>query len=378
MDLIFFILSLFYAAGILFLAFEFQKIPAWERKGKLEGNIQLPAIAVIVCFRNELDNLPNLFSSLSNQSLSNEHYHVFLVNDNSDDGSREMAGNLVDSNKGFTLFDLPATDGESPKKRAIELVAQNSNSSHYLFTDADCVPNTGWIESYFHLVQKSDPLLVGGLVKKGGIGLRGIWEQMEGLILGGITALGLSNKMSIMVNGGNMLVKSEIMDRDPFVENKEVFSGDDMTLLNSAHEWNSKRIEFNTHPSGVVFTKEDPGFMRFWNQKIRWAGKWRFDKNPFQITVIGFLILFYVYSIVEVLRFFSFQADQMIILNSLLVKLFADLILCLSFSNGLRYGFSIFGFLLYEMFFGFYFLFFGASSRFLPYSWKGRKVNDHG
>lgn len=378
MDLFFFVLSLFYAAGILFLAYEIQKIPTANRKGEFEDDARLPAIAVVVCFRNEQENLPNLFSALSDQSLSDEYYHVFLVNDCSEDGSAETAGNFVDSRKNFTLYDLPASDGQSPKKRAIELVAQNSNSSHYLFTDADCVPNKSWIESYFHLVRRSDPLLVGGLVKKGGIGLRGLWEQIEGLVLGGMTAVGLRNKKPLMVNGGNMLVKSEILDRHPFAENKEVFSGDDMILLNSAYALDPKRIEFNTDPDGAVFTKEDPGFVKFWNQKIRWAGKWRFDQDPFNISAIGFLILFYLYFIVEVLRLFSPQADQMIILNSILVKLFADLILCFSFSNSLRYGFSIFAFFFYELFFGFYFLFFGALSRFLPYNWKGRKVNDHG
>jgi len=100
-------------------------------------------VSVVVCARDELDNLRRLLPLLLKQDYP-APFEVVLIDDRSRDDTQGYAQQLGQYHAGrFRLVTVKSTpDGFAPKKYALTLGIKAARYERLLFTDADCVPAT--------------------------------------------------------------------------------------------------------------------------------------------------------------------------------------------------------------------------------------------
>jgi cellulose synthase/poly-beta-1,6-N-acetylglucosamine synthase-like glycosyltransferase len=96
-----------------------------------------------------------------------------------------------------------------------------------------------------------------------------------------------------MCNGANLAFrKSVFAEVKGFEGNWEIPSGDDEFLLRKIHSKYPGGIRFLTDRLSVVSTKPLLSLSDFLQQRVRWAGKWRFNTSPISKTLAVFIFFF--------------------------------------------------------------------------------------
>ncbi|MCB9391281.1 MAG: glycosyltransferase [Calditrichaeota bacterium] len=109
---------------------------------------ELPLISIVVPARNEAHNLPRLFGSLRKLNYPADKIELILVNDDSTDGTAQIAENLGRSLP-FPLRVIPAVHGPEeslPPTKTLPL-AQGidvATGDYVLMTDGDCELRPDW------------------------------------------------------------------------------------------------------------------------------------------------------------------------------------------------------------------------------------------
>src|SRR5688572_16174609 len=98
----------------------------------------MPAVSVIVPARDAADTIAKTLTALANQRVD-AAYEVIVVDDGSTDETASIAA-------GADGVQLVAGDGEGPGP-ARNAGAAAASADLLAFTDADCVPRTGWLEA---------------------------------------------------------------------------------------------------------------------------------------------------------------------------------------------------------------------------------------
>ena len=121
----------------IFSEFSFLKIKNLEK--------HQPTISVIICARNEVDNLSVYLEKIVLQQYP--CFEVIVVNDASTDTTSTLLKKLETNYEHLKVIDINATNEYSGnKKNAITNGINAAKYEHLLFTDADCEPATEqWI-----------------------------------------------------------------------------------------------------------------------------------------------------------------------------------------------------------------------------------------
>jgi len=134
------ILSLFLGATLIQLLFwglTFRNLAVFKPL-KPQTN-HSPFASVIICARNEAENLQNNLPHFLNQTYRS--FEVILVNDKSTDHTREVILHFIAKNCNLRLIDVT---GDSPpgKKAALAKGIEAARSNYLVFSDADCQPSS--------------------------------------------------------------------------------------------------------------------------------------------------------------------------------------------------------------------------------------------
>src|SRR5690349_12148902 len=108
-------------------------------------------VSVIVPVRNGAGSMPPLLDSLNNQTLDRERFEVIVVDNDSSDGTGDIA-----AARGARVVTEPIAN----RSRARNAGAAAASSRLYAFTDADCVPHPGWLEALLGYRDRA-PLVAG-------------------------------------------------------------------------------------------------------------------------------------------------------------------------------------------------------------------------
>jgi glycosyltransferase involved in cell wall biosynthesis len=108
-------------------------------------------VSVIVPVRNGAKSLPPLLRSLDEQTLAGERYEVIVVDNDSSDGTAEVA-----ASHGACVVQEPIANRSRARNRG----AEAARTRLYAFTDADCVAHPGWLETLLGCAHEA-PLMAG-------------------------------------------------------------------------------------------------------------------------------------------------------------------------------------------------------------------------
>lgn len=192
-----------------------------------------PAVTVIVCAHNELENLRELLPMLNEQDYPK--YEVIVMNDRSWDGTEEFAETEAKALVKIRFFHIEQEyDHVTPKKYAVTTAVRNAKYDTVLLTDADCRPTTDqWIKGMVsHLTSDKDIVLGFSPYQKTSGFLNRLIRFETFYVAVQYLSLALAGKPYMGVGRNLMYRKALFLQNKGFYTHLRVVGGDDDLLIN--------------------------------------------------------------------------------------------------------------------------------------------------
>ena len=241
--LAFFFLFCFAAAIQLSYWLWFYLTPYLYKRSETE--VGKEPVSVIICARNEADNLRNFLPAVLEQDYPS--YEVIVVNDCSEDSSYDILGQLLIKYPHLRISSINKDPKFTHNKKFAQFIGIKAASNDILvFTDADCQPVSNKWLSYMtsNFDNKTDFVLgYGGYFNEKGLLNRYIRQdsmfiamQYIGMALRGIPYMGV---------GRNLAYRRSLFFRSKgFGAHNHTISGDDDLFVNSNSSKSNTRVEF--------------------------------------------------------------------------------------------------------------------------------------
>ncbi|MEL0652481.1 glycosyltransferase [Algibacter sp. TI.3.09] len=258
-------------------------------KQKKPSSKKLP-VSVIVCAKNEAENLKAFIPSIINQDYP--EFEIVLINDGSHDDTLDVIEEFAKTNDNIKIVNVKNIEAFwGNKKYALTLGIKASKHDYLLFTDADCQPvSKYWIKdmSAYFSNKKSIVLGYGGYSKVKYSFLNKLIRfetVMTAVQYFSFAKIGLP----YMGVGRNLAyAKTEFFNANGFIQHIKVRSGDDDLFINQVA--NSKNTAISFSPNSFTTSVPKSSFKAWYKQKRRHVSTAQLYKSKHKIL----LGLFYV------------------------------------------------------------------------------------
>jgi cellulose synthase/poly-beta-1,6-N-acetylglucosamine synthase-like glycosyltransferase len=220
-------------------------------------NTRKEPISIIICARNEAENLRNFLPSVLEQDYPD--YEVIVVNDCSEDNSYEILGEFL---KKYPHLKI-STVNKDPKfthfKRFAQFIGiKAAKNDILLFTDADCHPESDkWIEKMTSHVDDKFTFVLGYGGYHSGKGLLNKYVRYDCMTIA-MQYLGMAIRGVPYMGVGRNLVyrRSVFFENKGFGSHNHLVSGDDDLFVNSNASRKTTCVEFGdgSHTRSVPVT----------------------------------------------------------------------------------------------------------------------------
>ena len=287
----FVIITILYLFLIGFFVLGFDKVKDF----RLQDIAPKTTFTVVIPFRNEAKNLPELLQSLLNLNYPQHLFEVILVNDDSEDDSIEIIKNhlLINETKNYNLKIINnQRHTNSPKKDAILAAINQAKHQWIITTDADCIVPVYWLDSFDNFIQSQSLKMIAGPVSYSqGNGLFNTFETLDFLSLIGATIGAFGINKPFLCNGANLAYQKQFFQQlNGFEGNTNIASGDDIFLMEKALKKDSNSIKYLKSKQATVITKPQNNLKNLISQRVRWASKTSNYNNTFA-KIVGLLVL---------------------------------------------------------------------------------------
>lgn len=244
-------------------------------------------ISVVVAVRNEQHALASLLCDLRCQRYTN--FEVVVVDDHSRDATRSLVTNAMDQDSRVRLL----FNTGSGKKRALSTGIDAAKGVLIATTDGDCRVTADWLFEVNRSFQNAQVKMVIGPVKIEGNGLFAAMQAVEfsSLIASGVATLSFG--LPTMCNGANLAFRrTAYYDVNGYDDNLHIASGDDEFLMRKIFRRYHTGVKFMGLSGTMIATKPLPDWQAFFQQRIRWAGKWRYNPTLQKGLLALYIFLF--------------------------------------------------------------------------------------
>lgn len=255
-----------------------------------------PTVSVLIAFRNEEKNLPDLLASLRLLRFPKGNLAIILINDHSEDAGLECIQAFQQTEPEFPIRLLTLSENQTGKKAALRLGVAHAKGEWLAFTDADCLPDADWLAGLFRVQQGSGADLVCGSVQVDArrSSFRTGLDQLETAALIAVGAFGVLSGKPNFCNGANLLVrKADWLSSFDSRQDDNLAGGDDVFLLHALHQ-SGKKIIWALESETQVRTRESADWKGQLSQRIRWASKIRSGQSGSNLGMALLLWLFHL------------------------------------------------------------------------------------
>ena len=365
------LISIIYLSLILAFIYGLNKSVIVKNKNAAPKN----RFSIVIPFRDEANNLPELFRSLSALNYPSELFEILLVNDDSRDNFSLILAAFSKQNPTLNLRLLQnVRKTNSPKKDAINTAINVAKFEWIVTTDADCVVPKLWLQLFNQFIEEEKPVFISSPVKF--ISQNSFlfhFQNLNFISLMGSTIGGFGIDKPFMCNGANLCYqKATFYDVNGFEDNHNIASGDDIFLMEKMLKAYPKKVKFLKSDENIVETNAENTWKLFINQQIRWASK-SASYTSFFAKYVG-IVVFSENLLLLILGIFALLIPQFWIYFVLIftLKIIVDFILIAQTSVFLKSTKSLKYFLLISLLYPFFIVFTGCLSAFKNYDWKGR------
>lgn len=358
------VLGIFILAQLIYHFVVFRKLATHKSLTFKEHNWQ--PVSIIVCARNEKENLERLIPVILEQNYPN--FELIIADDGSWDGSSDWLDELKKTTHNLKVVHLSEEmkRDRKGKKFALTLAIKAASNEILLLTDADCMPNTNsWIKhmvSPYHNNSDTE-IVIGHSPFKRQKGFLSVINIMENSFTAMSYLSSALSKKTYMGVGRNLSYKKSLFFKvKGFASHHHIAGGDDDLFIQEAS--NHLNTSVCVSPESFVVTYSKSSFADWFQQKKRHNFIGKYYKSQFKLK-LGFFSLTHTLLWVSFFISLTFPNAWLI---SILIMLFYFLIkfplIYMSF-NKLKvknYAYLMplfdFMFLLYNLIFGIAILFY--------------------
>jgi poly-beta-1,6-N-acetyl-D-glucosamine synthase len=229
---------------------------------------ELPPVSIIICARNEDDNLVANMPVILSQDYPD--YEVVVVNDCSFDNTGDVLEEFAQKHKHLRIVTIKEDEYyQHGKKVAVMMGIKGSKHEHLVLTDADCKPTSiYWLRSMAeHFQEKTEIILGYGPYERSKGFLNKlirydaffIAQQYLSYSLAGFTYMGVGRNLAY--------TKPLFFKTKGFASHYHLPSGDDDLFVNEAARKGNTKIEISADT--FCYSKAKSNFRDWWWQKKR-------------------------------------------------------------------------------------------------------------
>ncbi len=365
-------ISVLYALFTTTLWLTWLRIPSFQAVKPPSGN-ELPFITVVIPVRNEAANLPALLDDLSRQTYT--RFEVIVADDASTDTTLMIAQTHPAP---FRLIALPLPDTRtaSPKKRAITASIAVATGTLIVTTDGDCRVGPHWLETMAHFYAQTGAKLISGPVTFATEHRPSAYVQtveLASLIGSGACTLALG--FPTMCNGANLCYEKRVFTEvGGFAGVDHLASGDDELLMHKIARQYPNGVRFLKGANAIVRTGSHTTWRAFYQQRKRWASKWRAYDNWGPSALAVFIFLSNAAGPIAVIAWLAGWISGPITSSVVLLKVLPEFLFLRQILVFLQKKSAVSWIPLTQVLYPFYVVFFGLVAQGKGFEWKGRKL----
>ena len=228
-----------------------------------------PAISVIVCAKNEAENLKENLPALLGQQYSK--FEIVLINDASYDETLDIMEDFAKQYPNIKIVNVENNEAFwGNKKYALTLGIKAASYDYLLFTDADCQPASNqWIKQMAGSFSAKHSFVLGyGAYEKKKHSLLNALIRYETLLTA-IQYFSYAKSGNPYMGVGRNLAyhKNEFFKINGFINHMKIRSGDDDLFINEAAT--GKNTTINFHKDAHTISKTPSSFTQWFRQKRR-------------------------------------------------------------------------------------------------------------
>ena len=177
-----------------------------------------------------------------------------------------------------------------------------------------------------------------------------------------------------MANAANMAIRKSILDRPFVIRGKSRSSGDDIFTLHAIAADNPGSIVFCRDPNSIVTTQPLYSFSGFFNQRIRWAGKWNsYNSLP---TILLALFVFLVNILTISLPFLVIfeKISWLLLANLIIARILFEYLFLREIQKFFGNKILLHEFIILAIIYPFYVTITAIWGSLSGYKWKGRRT----
>jgi glycosyltransferase involved in cell wall biosynthesis len=300
----------------------FSRLAFYKKKTNPENT---PPASIVICARNEYDNLVQFLPRIFEQDYP--HFEVVVVNDCSWDNTSDLLKEFGLKHSNLKIVTIKEDDTYSHgKKVALMMGIKGATHEHMLLTDADCKPNSKeWLRNMMqHFTGETEIVLGYGAYEKQSGFLNKIIRYDTFMIALQYLSFALAGK-TYMGTGRNLAYKKSLFFKmKGFASHYHIESGDDDLFVNEAATKQNSKIEVSLANHTVSRVKKT--FNSWFRQKRRHVTTFKFYNagSKFRLVAISFSqYLFFVSFTVSLI----FQFLPILVLSLFALRLLIQIII---------------------------------------------------
>lgn len=367
---LFFVIILLYFVYIVIHLLSWSRLPVSETSDNYTPKTK---ISVIIAARNEESTIGKCLASLSSQTYPVNLLEIIVVDDHSTDETKKTVEKALSQIKipGKCISNREKAHG---KKSALTEGIKNSTGELLVITDADCESGYKWISAIESEYQQSGAYMLCGPVQiTHESGLIGNFQSLELCGLSLLSGAGINAGIPLLCNGANLAYTRKVFDDvEGFKEIDNNPSGDDILLMFKVHHKFPGKVHYVKSKDAFVSTTAQDSMKSFLLQRIRWASKGLYSKNPANSFISLLVFASNFLSILAILFSIAFHKIFLLLILGIVLKVVADFLLLLSGTVFFDKKKKLWIFPVAEFITMFYVSWVGMAANFSSYSWKNR------
>jgi cellulose synthase/poly-beta-1,6-N-acetylglucosamine synthase-like glycosyltransferase len=373
------LLQFFLALYLVFFCLLIYHFNNLKEYGLPEVIDDLPTFSVIIAVRNEADNIINLLDDLAAQTYPTDKFSVVVI----DDASTDNTYNLVNAYIAQAPFKLKLISLQVPegtiayKKTAIQTGIKQAEGKLIITTDGDCRVGRDWLLSFAGCHKQTQAKLISGLVTF--YQEKGIFQYMQTIefaSLVGSGAAAMQAGMPVMCNGANLCYENAAFEKvGGFNDTEHIPSGDDEHLMHKIVSAYPGQLVFNKSQKALVTTKAKSSFEEFKQQRLRWAGKWKYNADIRTKLLAIFLFGLHLLLLLAVAGVVTGLIELWSVAFLFIAKFAVEGFFLGKVLKSFGKQIDLAALLLLQLVYPVYVVYFGVKVNFSrQYNWKGRKI----
>jgi cellulose synthase/poly-beta-1,6-N-acetylglucosamine synthase-like glycosyltransferase len=320
--LIFSAFSLAFIIQLWFYCGYFSRLAFYKKK---EFTPNTPPASIIICARNEDDNLSEFLPRIFEQDYP--EFEVVVVNDCSFDLTGDVLKEFAKKHSNLKIVTIKEDEYYSHgKKIALMMGIKGATHEHLLLTDADCQPNSNqWLRNMVqHFTGETEIVLGYGAYEKQKGFLNKIIRFDTFMIALQYLSFALAHK-TYMGTGRNLAYKKSLFFKmKGFASHYHIESGDDDLFVNEAANKNNSKIEIDIDTHTVSKVKKT--FRNWFRQKRRHVTTFKHYNfgSKFRLTMISISQYLFFASFIAVL---IIQFEPVIVLSIFALRLIIQILI---------------------------------------------------